>query len=86
MLANLVNKYTKNVWLQRIVVPPFSGSNILSLLLAMLDPADEVTMLLQNVKNYSSNDTVSHPRRPQLHNPGVKSSSLIERLSGYPLS
>ena len=57
------------------------------LLLEMLDPADEVTVLLQNVKNYSSSDTVSHPRRPKLHNTGVKSSSLIEsRLSGYSLS
>jgi hypothetical protein len=46
----------------------------------MLDPADEVTVLLQNVKNYLSSDTVSHPRRPKLHNTGVKSSSLRKQV------
>jgi hypothetical protein len=52
----------------------------------MLDPADEVTMLLQNVKKNSSSDTMAHSRRPKLDNPGAKSSSLIEsRLSSYSL-
>ena len=35
-------------------------------LLEMLDLADEVTILLQNIKNYSPSDTVSHHRRLKL--------------------
>jgi len=53
----------------RNAIPLSSASNSPSfnhtLLLEMLDPENEGTIIHQNVQNYSPNKTLSHSRRPE---------------------
>jgi hypothetical protein len=49
---------------QSIIAPSTSGSSS-PILLGLLDPKDEGTKILQDIRSYLPNDKVSHMRRPE---------------------
>jgi hypothetical protein len=51
-----------------------------SILLRLLDPEDEGTIILQHIQNYSHHDTASHPRKLESSFPNLFYKTYLEEL------